>query len=73
MVDKYLKKDIERVNKKFSELMHEGEIENLEKRIETLDNKPSPNALDKIWLELYTDVLDLKKKEDIGKKDKDDK
>jgi hypothetical protein len=72
MVNEYLKKDIERVNKKFSELMHESEIETIEKKIETLENNPSPDTMDEIWLKMYTDVLDLKKNKHIDEKNKDD-
>lgn len=73
MVEEYLKKDMERVNKRFSKLMHDGEIDAIEKKIETLNNKPSPDSMDKIWLEIYSDVLELKKNEHIDKKNKDDK
>ncbi len=72
MVDEYLKNDIERVNKKFIELMNEGEIENIEKKIETINNKPSPHPIDKIWLEIYSDVLDLKKNKHVDENRDDD-
>ncbi|NYB53074.1 MAG: hypothetical protein HVN35_11030 [Methanobacteriaceae archaeon] len=62
MVDEYLKKDTERVQKKYSELMHNLEIDAIEKKIESLNNNPSKDSMDMIWLEIYTDVLDLKKK-----------
>jgi len=62
MSDKNLKKDYERVNKKFKELMYEGEIESIEKKIEDLNKDPHPNSISEIWLKIYNDVLDLKKK-----------
>lgn len=62
MSDDYLKKDLERVKKKFEDLMYEGEIEVIEKKIETLDMNPETTPLDKIWIDIYNDVLDLKKK-----------
>lgn len=62
MSDNYLKKDFERVQKKYEDLMHEGEIESIEKKIEALDTKQKPTLIDKIWVEIYNDVLDLKKK-----------
>lgn len=67
MSSEYLKKDIERVNKKFKELRTKGEIETIEKKLESLEEKPSSSSMDKIWVEIYRDVLDLKK----NKTDKD--
>lgn len=61
MSNDYLKKDLERVNKKFDELMQESEIETIEKKIEALDKNPDPDSIDKIWIQIYNDVLDLKK------------
>ncbi len=61
MSDKYLKKEFERVNKKFQELMYEAEIQSIEKKIEDLDKNAFPNSIDEIWKEIYNDVLDLKK------------
>lgn len=72
MSDDYLKKDFERVNKKFEELMNDGEIQNIEKKLEALNNKPNPDSMDKIWIEMYSDVLDLKKnniERDLDEKD----
>lgn len=65
MSNDYLKKDLERVNKKFSQLKHDGEIGSIEKKLEDLESKPNPDSMDKIWIEIYSDVLDLKKKKDI--------
>ncbi len=62
MSDNYLEKDFERVNKKFKELMNEGEIESIEKKIEDLKEKSQSNSIDQIWIEIYNDVLDLKKR-----------
>ncbi|MGI6481889.1 MAG: hypothetical protein ACOX08_01260 [Methanobacterium sp.] len=62
MSDNYLEKDFERVNKKFKELMNEGEIESIEKKIKGLEEKTQPNLIDQIWLNIYNDVLDLKKR-----------
>jgi hypothetical protein len=62
MSDNYLQKDYERVNKKFKELMNAGEIESIEKKIKGLEEKPQPNLIDQIWLNIYNDVLDLKKR-----------
>lgn len=62
MSEKYLKKDYERVNQKFKTLMYEGEIESIEKKIEDLNKDNDPNSIDEIWIEIYNDVLDLKKK-----------
>ncbi|MDD3754709.1 MAG: hypothetical protein PHQ17_09160 [Methanobacterium sp.] len=62
MSDNYLEKDFERVNKKFKELMNEGEIESIEKKIEDLEKKSQSNSIDQIWIEIYNDVLDLKKR-----------
>ncbi len=61
MSDNYLQKDYERVNKKFKELMNAGEIESIEKKIKGLEEKTQPNLIDQIWLNIYNDVLDLKK------------
>lgn len=72
MSDDYLKKDFERVNKKFEELMHDGDIQNMEKKLEALNNKPNPDSIDEIWIQMYTDVLDLKKnkhEEDLKEED----
>jgi hypothetical protein len=72
MSEEYLKKDFERVNKKFDELMHDGEIQNIEKKLDDLNKKPNPNSIDEIWIQMYTDVLDLKKNkidEDLDEKD----
>ena len=62
MSDNYLEKDFERVNKKFKELMNAGEIESIEKKIKGLEEKTQPNLIDQIWLNIYNDVLDLKKR-----------
>jgi len=62
MSEKYLKKDYERVNQKFKTLMYEGEIESIEKKIEDLNKDTDPTSIDEIWIEIYNDVLDLKKK-----------
>lgn len=62
MSNDYLKKDFERVNRKFEDLMYEGEIEVIEKKIDALDKNPETTPLDKIWKDIYDDVLDLKKK-----------
>jgi len=62
MSDNYLQKDYERVNKKFKELMNAGEIESIEKKIKGLEEKTQPNLIDQIWLNIYNDVLDLKKR-----------
>lgn len=67
MSSEYLKKDIERVDKKFKELKTKGEIEAIEKKLDSLEGKPSSSSMDKIWVEIYRDVLDLKK----NKEDKD--
>ncbi len=67
MSSEYLKKDFERVDKKFKELKSKGEIEAIEKRIDVIEAKPSSSSMDKIWAEIYHDVLDLKKNK--GKKD----
>jgi hypothetical protein len=67
MSSEYLKKDIERVDKKFKELKTKGEIEAIEKKIDSLEGKPSSSSMDKIWVEIYRDVLDLKK----NREDKD--
>jgi hypothetical protein len=72
MTDDYLKKDFERVNKKFEELMQDGDIQNMEKKLENLNNKPNPDSIDEIWIQMYTDVLELKKnkvEEDLDKED----
>ncbi|BDZ71486.1 hypothetical protein [Methanobacterium petrolearium] len=61
MSDNYLKKDIERVQRKFDELMREGDIEVIEKKIEALNKNQEPSGIDKIWIDIYNDVLDLKK------------
>ncbi|OPX59068.1 MAG: hypothetical protein A4E25_01368 [Methanobacterium sp. PtaB.Bin024] len=61
MSDNYLKKDYERVQRKFDELMREGDIEVIEKKIEALDKTPEPGPIDKIWIDIYNDVLNLKK------------
>ncbi|AUB56263.1 hypothetical protein DSECCO2_186880 [anaerobic digester metagenome] len=57
----YLKKDFERVNKKFKELKRKGEIEAIEKNLDSFENKPVTDSMDDIWAEIYHDVLDLKK------------
>lgn len=62
MSDKYLEKDFERVKKKYEQLMYEGDVESLEKKIESLDENPEPDFIDKIRIKIYNDVLDLKKK-----------
>ncbi len=67
MSSEYLKKDIERVDKKFKELKNKGEIEAIEKKLDSLEDKPGSSSMDKIWVDIYHDVLDLKK----NKKDKD--
>lgn len=72
MTDEYLKKDMERINKRFTELMNEGEIEVLENKIDDLNNKSSLDSIDQIWLEIYNDVLDMKKKEKYGINEKED-
>lgn len=58
----YLKKDKERVENKFKELKSKGEIEAIEKRLESLEDADS--SINRIWAEIYRDVLDLKKKEE---------
>lgn len=67
MSSEYLKKDIERVDKKFKELKTKGEIEAIENKLDSLEGKPSFSSMDKIWVEIYRDVLDLKK----NREDKD--
>ncbi len=62
MSDKYLQKDFKRVNQKFKELMYEGEIDSIEKKIEDLNKDTHTDSIDDIWVEIYNDVLDLKKK-----------
>jgi hypothetical protein len=64
MSSEYLKKDIERVDKKFKELKTKSEIEAIEKKLDSLEGKPSSSSMDKIWVEIYRDVLDLKKNKD---------
>lgn len=65
MSSEYLKKDIERVDKKFRELINKGEIESMEKRLDSFEDKPNQSSMDKIWIQIYHDVLDLRKnKED---------
>lgn len=73
MSSEYLKKDIERVDKKFKELRTKGEIEAIEKKLDSLEGKPSSSSMDKIWVEIYRDVLDLKKNktDEDNKTDKD--
>ena len=61
MSSEYLKKDYERVDKKFKELKSKGEIEAIEKRIDSIEDKPSSSSMDKIWADIYRDVLELKK------------
>ena len=61
MSSKYLKKDYERVDKKFKELINKGEIEAIEKKLDSFEEKPSSSTVDKIWAQLYRDVLELKK------------
>jgi len=58
----YLKKDQERVNKKYDQLMHEGDVEAIEKKLDSLTKKPNPDLIDEIWIDVYNDVLKLKKK-----------
>jgi len=60
----YLKKDIERVDKKFKELKNKGELEAIEKKLDSLEDKPSSSSMDEIWVQIYRDVLDLKKKKE---------
>ncbi len=62
MSSDYLKKDKERVENKFKELKSKGEIEAIEKRLESLEDADS--SINRIWVEIYRDVLDLKKKEE---------
>ena len=62
MSSDYLKKDKERVENKFKELKSKGEIEAIEKRLESLEDADS--SINRIWAEIYRDVLDLKKKEE---------
>ena len=62
MSSDYLKKDKERVENKFKELKSKGEIEAIEKRLESLEDVDS--SINRIWAEIYRDVLDLKKKEE---------
>ena len=61
MSSEYLKKDYERVDKKFKELINKGEIEAIEKKLDSFEEKPSSSTVDKIWAQLYRDVLELKK------------
>ncbi|AXV39058.1 hypothetical protein [Methanobacterium sp. BAmetb5] len=62
MSSDYLKKDKERVENKFKELKSKSEIEAIEKRLESLEDTDS--SINRIWAEIYRDVLDLKKKEE---------
>jgi predicted nuclease with TOPRIM domain len=62
MSSDYLKKDKERVENKFKELKSKGEIEAMEKRLKSLEDEDS--TVNRIWAEIYRDVLDLKKKEE---------
>jgi hypothetical protein len=62
MSSDYLKKDKERVENKFKELKSKGEIEAIEKRLESLEDADS--SINRIWTEIYRDVLALKKKEE---------
>jgi len=64
MSSDYLKKDIERVDKKFKELKNKGELEAIEKKLDSLEDKPSSSSMDEIWVQIYRDVLDLKKKKE---------
>jgi hypothetical protein len=61
MSSEYLKKDYERVEKKFMELKNKGEIEAIEKKLDSYEHKPGSGTVDKIWAQLYRDVLELKK------------
>jgi len=61
MSSEYLKKDYERVEKKFMELKNKGEIEAIEKKLDSYEQKPGSGTVDKIWAQLYRDVLELKK------------
>ncbi|MDY9924266.1 hypothetical protein [Methanobacterium sp.] len=64
MSSDYLKKDIERVDKKFKELKNKGELEAIEKKLDSLEDNPSSSSMDEIWVQIYRDVLDLKKKKE---------
>ncbi|MDO5837032.1 MAG: hypothetical protein Q4P17_11035 [Methanobacterium sp.] len=61
MSTEYLKKDFERVDKKFKELKRKGEIEAIEKRLDSLEDIGINSSMDKLWAEIYHDVLELKK------------
>ncbi|WP_321421834.1 hypothetical protein [uncultured Methanobacterium sp.] len=66
----YLKKDIERVDKKFKELKDKGDIEAIEKKLDSLEDNPNSSSIDEIRVEIYRDVLDLKKNKETEKYNK---
>ncbi|BDZ68813.1 hypothetical protein [Methanobacterium ferruginis] len=57
----YLKRDQERVKKQYDQLMHEADVEAIEKKLDSLTKKPKQDSMDEIWIDMYKDVLKLKK------------
>jgi hypothetical protein len=69
MTYEYLKSDEKRVEKKLEELNlkyldmeHKKEFEQIEEKCKALNSKTNPNYRDKIWAQIYKDVLELEKK-----------
>ena len=61
-IEDKIQKEMENYKHKFSEKEHQNELSEIEKILKDLKNKPNIDLKDEIWVKIYEDVLELKKK-----------
>jgi len=61
-IEDKIQKEMENYKHKFSGKEHQNELSEIEKILKDLKNKPNIDLKDEIWVKIYEDVLELKKK-----------
>ena len=60
--DVKIQKEMEKYKLKFSDEEYKAQLIEIQNRINVLKDKPKPQYKDEIWINIYEDVLELKKK-----------
>ncbi|MGZ7068843.1 MAG: hypothetical protein ACXVHT_11100 [Methanobacterium sp.] len=60
--DAKIQKEMEKYKLKFSDEEHKAQLAEIQNRLNFLKDKPKPQYKDEIWINIYEDVLELKKK-----------
>jgi hypothetical protein len=60
--DDKIHKEMEKYKLKFSDEEHKALLAEIGNRLNVLKNEPKPEYKDEIWIKIYEDVLELKKK-----------